>query len=208
VCAPARNNISKSRDAWQLAYCAVRCNAVILRWPRGAPIALSAMGSRRGPRRMALSPFEARLRSHLRVTLTLFSDRIQRPGSRLRTSAASRPFPWTAPPFAIAALQTSAPRPSGAALDLRLCCSLAGRKAKAGWRNLLRDWQARDNAAPAGGSIRRIRSMTYFWPTARTWPPEPDNAAPSLCDRPSLAPPPLAPVTLLGGSAVGQGACG
>lgn len=97
----------------------------------------------------------------------LLSGRIQRPGSILRTSAAWIRSPWTALPFAIAALQTSALRPGGPALPLGLCRPPAGRKVIGDARNLLRDWRARDNAVPRADSIRRILPTTYSWPTAR-----------------------------------------
>jgi hypothetical protein len=137
--AQARNNISKYRDIGN--WLAVRCSA------EERP--------------------DRRLQQNWKADGVLLSGRIQRPGSILRTSAAWIRSPRTAPPFAIAALQTSALRPSGPTLPLGFCCPPAGRKAIADARNLLRDWRARDNAAPRADSIRRILRTTYSWPTAR-----------------------------------------
>jgi hypothetical protein len=132
------------------------------------------------------------------------SGRIQQPGSRLPPSAASTRSRWMKRPSAIAALQTSGLRPTEPALDRRLF-PLAGQRARCGARSLLPDWQAPDSAAPAADNIRRIWQTMCSWPKARIWPPEHDNAAPSLCDQPLPACREQEEPTLIGRSAMGQG---
>jgi hypothetical protein len=134
-----------------------------------------------------------------------FSGRIRLPVSLLPTLAALTPSPWTGPPSAIAALQTSAQQSNGPAPALQLCRALSARKAMTAGRNPLQDWQAPDNAAPAADSIRRIWRMTCSWTTARIWPLGHDTVAPPLCDPPLLARRDEEQANLLAGSAMGQG---
>lgn len=153
--APARNNISKYSDRWQLPCCAVRC-----RTARGSPAVAKTGTAGAGP-----------------------NGRIQQPGSRLRTWAALTRSRWMAPSSAIAALQTSGLRPTEPAL-VHGSFRLAERKATSGARNPLPDWQAPYSAAPAADNIRRTWLTRCFWPTTRILSPEHDNAAPPLCDQP------------------------
>ena len=130
------------------------------------------------------APFPALAKS--RMVGAVPNGRIQQPGSRRRPLAALTRSRWMAPPSVIAALQTFEPQPTEPEPD-RGSFPLAGRTATSCARNLLRDWQAPDSAAPAADNIRRIWPTRCFWPTARISPPERDNAAPPLCDQPSPA---------------------
>jgi len=160
-----RNNISKFRDRWQLACCALQ-RGTVCRPSAGSKAALKMQLLRAEDRQSARAADPTTL-----TYVQALSGRIRRSVSPRPPSAASTRSPWTEPPFAIAALQTSALRPIGPELDSRLycflgrwtvcclVCCLAGRKATIGVRNLLRDWRARENAAPAADNIRRT------WPT-------------------------------------------
>jgi hypothetical protein len=144
---------------------------------------------------------DMRPRWNFDATALVVSGRIQQPVSRQPPSAAWRRFPGWASPVAIAAPQTSAlrprglrprgPRPRGPALAPGLYCPAAGRKAIGDARNLLRDWQARDNVAPTADNIRQIGPTRWPSLTARILPLERDSAAPPLYDQPFARPPTL-----------------